>query len=603
MTHRKILNRITVSIILLFIQVNTFAASFENLPIKIELPNGEVLQLYTSGNEFAHRVHDKDGYTVVKGDDGFVYYAIRNNSGDLVASVYRVGIINPKELNIPIGLSILEEKYREKQNLYNKDFKSVNLKNILTKNSDKTYRIKSNSKQTFNNIVIYISFPDALTMNKTKSAYDTIFNGVKTVSLNNYYHEVSYGALTMKSTFFPTKESESLTYVADNDRSYFQPYNATTNVLGYMNSDQHTGREQNLLANAINSLKQSIENLFTADDIDIDNDGYVDNITFIIQGSCDGWSDLLWAHRWSLYTQEVYIHNKRVMAYAFEPENQVVVSTLCHEMFHVLGAPDLYHYNDDDLTPVGKWDLMGSGTGHMGAYMKYAYGGWINEIPLITQPGIYTLNSLSSTTPNNICYRINSSNKDEYFVLEYRKKGGIYENSIYGSGIVAYRINEKIYSNGNRNGPPDEVYVYRPYGSLVENGNIEQSYFSADARRTMIGGTLLVTPFMSDGTDGLLRIKNISAAGESITFEVSSLPNVSADENIYDTTERVYSNKNKIIMLDVTKGSSISIWSTLGVCLINANSIISNKLEYTLPQCGVYIVRINNKSYKLMVNF
>ena len=72
------------------------------------------------------------------------------------------------------------------------------------------------------------------------------------------------------------------------------------------------------------------------------------------------------------------------------------VGVLCHEMFHSLGAPDLYHYTSDGISPVGSWDLMENNANppqHMGAYMKYKYGNWISTIPTISTSGTYTLKS------------------------------------------------------------------------------------------------------------------------------------------------------------------------------------------------------------------
>ena len=96
---------------------------------------------------------------------------------------------------------------------------------------------------------------------------------------------------------------------------------------------------------------------------------------------------MLWAHRWTLFSQNVYINGKRVYDYTFQPEGQVAVRTICHEMFHALGAPDLYHYtNQGVISPAGTWDIMDGGSGHMLAYMKWKYSNhsWINNIPEIT---------------------------------------------------------------------------------------------------------------------------------------------------------------------------------------------------------------------------
>ena len=48
--------------------------------------------------------------------------------------------------------------------------------------------------------------------------------------------------------------------------------------------------------------------------------------------------------------------------------------------------------------------------------------------------------------------------------LEYRRKQGLYEVNTPGvdNGLLVYRINTCC--GGNADGPPDEVYIYRPGG-------------------------------------------------------------------------------------------------------------------------------------------
>lgn len=97
---------------------------------------------------------------------------------------------------------------------------------------------------------------------------------------------------------------------------------------------------------------------------------------------------------------------------------------LCHEMSHTLGTYDLYHVNDD-LNPVGVWDLMSDNLKtpqQMSAYTKYRYCKWIDEIPEISTPGTYTLNPVGGSSKENIAYKINPTGSDEYFIVEYRKK-------------------------------------------------------------------------------------------------------------------------------------------------------------------------------------
>ena len=147
-------------------------------------------------------------------------------------------------------------------------------------------------------------------------------------------------------------------YQDQNPRNYYQPYNEVTNPNGYQNDNQSRTREHNLLRDAI----EFIENQVPSDlDIDSNNDGYIDNVTFLVRGSPGAWASLLWPHRWALYSHDVYINGSRVYDYNLNMEvgGYFTVGTLSHEFFHSLGAPDLYHYWDDTApVAVGGWDVM-----------------------------------------------------------------------------------------------------------------------------------------------------------------------------------------------------------------------------------------------------
>ncbi len=200
------------------------------------------------------------------------------------------------------------------------------------------------------------------------------------------------------------------------------------------------------------------------------------------------------------------------------------VGVLAHEMFHVLGAPDLYHYTDNGISPVGYWDLMEWNMNppqHMSCYMKYKYGKWIGSIPTIGA-GTYTLNPLTSSSQN--CYKILSPvASTQYYVVEFRKDEGTFESSLPGSGLLVYRINTKAY--GNASGPPDEVYVYRPGGTTTIDGNVINAYFSSESSRTAINSGTDPSGFLSNGVNGGLNLSAIgSAAGSTITFTNNTAP-------------------------------------------------------------------------------
>ncbi len=214
--------------------------------------------------------------------------------------------------------------------------------------------------------------------------------------------------------------------------------------------------------------------------------------------------------------------------------------------------PDLYRYFNTAIDPCGSWDIMSSGNAHMTNYMKYKYGQWISSIPEISSDGTYWL-KVSSSPTNNV-YKIKSPRSvREYFVLEFRKKAGFYESELPGSGLIVYRINERV--SGNVSGPPDEIYVFRPDGTLWNNGRSSRAFFSSDSGRTAIDDTTNPVSFLSDGLPGGLSIKNIgSANGDSIQFDVKIVPGVSL-ANDYSASKTTYS------WVDISKsGTAIQNW-------------------------------------------
>jgi M6 family metalloprotease-like protein len=479
-----------------------YAAWFDELPTTVNNADGTEISCYASGDEYFNWLHDADGFTIIAGEDGNYYYA--ELSGETIAaSAHRVGQVNPVSIGLTPWLKIPKHEYLLKREAF-------------WEGTDRSVRAPHIG--TLNNLVVYIRFSDQPEFTVPRYVYDSRFNNPDGVSMKHYFYEVSYEQLLIESHHYPiTDLLSNLSYVDQYPRSYYLPYHAVNNPNGYQNDNQRRLREHTLLMNAVNYIEEEVPVDMV---IDGDGDGLVDNVCFIIRGSSGNWADLLWAHRWVLYSFDVYIHGKQVFDYTFQPENQNNTKTLCHEMFHVLGAPDLYHYTSTGFTPVGPWDLMQSGFGHMGAFMKYKYANqnWIAELPEITVGGTYTLNPI--TSPENNAFKIASPNHaSQYFVVEYRKRQGLYESSLPGDGLLVYRINPAA-GNGNAGGPPDEVYIYRRNGTTISDGNINQAHFSLNASRTAINDDTNPGSFLQNGSPGGLNIFNISAIGETISFDI-----------------------------------------------------------------------------------
>jgi len=341
--------------------------------------------------------------------------------------------------------------------------------------------------------------------------------------MKNYFQAASYQQLTIESHFYPAPNGTTIVcYVDSLPRNYYRPLSAG-NTIGYdpNDDDERTMREHTLLANCINSIASGIPETI---DFDGDDDGYVDNVCFIVQGSPDGWAELLWPHRWSLYSATAFLHGAQVWDFNLQLETFLTsegASVLSHEMFHSLGAPDLYRYYDSTITPIGGWDLMASNSNppqHMSAWMKFRYGQWLPTPTMITQSGEYSLSPVATSSTNNI-YRVPSWRNNESFLLEYRKPGSYYDQTLPGTGLLVYRLDNR--EEGNASGPPDELYIYRPGGTdNLINGTLSQAAFSANNNRTMLNESTSPTPFLGNGASGGLNLYDVGQIGDTITFKI-----------------------------------------------------------------------------------
>ncbi len=506
--------RVSVLIILILAGYQWLTAAYlTDVPVQVNQPDGNVINCFASGDEYHNWLHDADGYTIIQSPiTGYYTYAIQ--TGDTVsASDFIVGITDPQIAGLTPGINISESEYQQRR--------VEAFPEMLTRNAPTT--------GTINNIVIFIHFADQSEFGQNISVYNGLFNGIAS-SMKTYFGEVSYNQLVVNSTFYPAANNDFVvSWQSSYPRSYYLPY-STSNTNGYHNTAEWQSREHALLRNAVNAVSQQIPDNLT---IDANSDGKVDNVVFIINGPTSAWSTLLWPHKWELSTgNNVYINNKRVYEYNLQIRDNVGidnVGVLCHEFCHTLGFPDLYVYPPHvNYKPVDMWDVMAVTSRtpvHMSAYMKWKYGHWIPQLPVISTQQTYTLNPL--TSPNNNVYKINSPNPtDEYFIVEYRDVNGTFESALANmggtSGMLIYRINPA--GDGNAEGPPYEVYIYRPGGTTSTTGMIQNASYSTPSGRVEINHTTNPTPFLSNGSGGGLQLYVMGPNESTISFRIGPPP-------------------------------------------------------------------------------
>lgn len=500
---------LTSLLVFCFITIN--AAPFKNVEKILIQPDGTELHCYASGDEFYSRLHDKDGYTIIQAESGYFVYATKNDQGEIIATQHIAGKSDPKSLGLVPNIKISQKDYFKRRD----NMKTTPMRDHSGLNHG-----------VYNNLVVFIKFQGDTDLKTTQAKIDSMFNnnGYYDISMNNYFRKATYDQLAMKSFCYPKADGNKVIAYEDiYPRNYYRPYNANSNPDGYQ-PEERGPREFALLKRAIEYIAPEVPDTLN---LDRNNDGLIDNVIFVVKGNVSDWSDLLWPHMWEMHGEEAYIHNKRVGSFNFQLETSTyfTVSTLCHEMAHSLGFPDLYHYeeNYDHLSPTGPWDLMCNNSNppqHSTAYMKYKYGTWIDDIPVIDY-GTYTLEANSWEGGRRNCYKIPSSDPDQFYLLEYRNKDNIFEKGLPDGGLLIYRLDRRfngcIYYNGDK--ILDELYIFRPGGTAKKDGNINSAAFSADANKTQFNSNTDPYPFLNkDKRDYELNICNISAKGDQLTF-------------------------------------------------------------------------------------
>ena len=513
--------------LLTFASFQAQAVYVERMPVNQIQPNGDTLHFFVTGDECYHRYHDAANYTIVQNHAGYWVYAMPDGQGSIQPSHYLVGAANPADLGLTPGLKISYDEWLKRRHAWD-------IPQQYQRSMPKT---SGRNHGDYCNLVIFIRFADDTAYTRPLNQIDRMFSDssrVSSSSVYNFFKRVSYNKLFVRTYYAPTPDSNTiLSYQSPHPRAYYMPYNED-NTIGYTDYDDRTQREFDLLVGAVNYINDSAP-LPTEYVLDNDNDGFIDNVNFVVKGSYTGWSDLLWPHKWNLYGHDVYINGKQVNTFNFAlegaGEDYFGSSTFCHEMFHSLGAPDLYrYYVGTDVTPVGSWDLMAGNAKppqHMSAYLKYKYGNWLDSIPLITEPGTYTLYSVGDSMPEgNIIYRFPSSDPNQFYVCEYRDNTEIFETKLSGKGLLIYRIDTRFEGNAGYNGEDylDEVWLFRP-GSDDNNttGQLAEAFFAPNRNRREFSPSTNPHPYLSDNSRDLtFSISDISTPGNTIRFRYTN---------------------------------------------------------------------------------
>ncbi len=516
---------------LLFLCNLLWSAPLRNVPTILEQPDGTKYSCFMTGDEYYHRAHDKDGFTIIKDlDTGWHVYAQKQGQ-DLVPSPYIPGVDDPASRGLAHHLmpdeSILRQRFQHWRG----------------PNRDEYGRAPTIG--TIENLCVFVRFAGETEFGQPVQLYSDMHNSSSIASMRGYFLEESAGQLTVNSTFYPTTPATMVVSWQDpNPRNYYYPQSAA-NPMGYpagpVGDPDRFGwiRLHTMFSNAVNFIAPMVPPGMM---IDADGDMLVDNVSFICRGNADATSALFWPHFWQMNAYAAvpptFINMFQAVDYNFSLQYQdplyvgygggIDAAEISHEFSHTIGFPDLYNYTWSGVNPCGYWDLMDycyQVPQHHLAYLKWKYGGWFagpNPLP----PGgtACTLNAVATSPFDHYMFQMPTG---EQVWVEYRKAMGLYETRVPNSGLIFYRVDQTLFPWGNAGGPPNEVYVYRPFVSTMPpDGNINWAAFAWELSMTAFNTLTDPNPF-SQNTPGFIANMNIhsieSNASAQMNFVVGTV--------------------------------------------------------------------------------
>lgn len=451
---------------------------------KVKQPDGTEITVRLCGDERLNWLETEDGYKLLRNEQNFIVYAVNNESGDLVPSniIYRESNVNSHILKSNLNIS-KEATFSKAQ--------------IMKAQQKAPYSTESNAifprEGKRNLLMLLVNFSDTETTIDRQTIDNMMnqegYNGIG--SFKDYILEASDGKLDITTTV-----TDWINISKSHDYFYDNEYGTNTHEL------------------ILEALKL-IDNEYDFTKYDNDNDGYIDGIMVMHQGTGQE-STLNKNDIWSHSSQLSYFEpnaSKRTFdgkifnAYTVEPELvkeydgnivQTTIGVFCHEFTHNLGAPDYYDTSETGWIGTGRWDLMANGSWNgdngdrpamINAYQRIDFG-WLPEPEVLAED--MEIKDLEAVNISKKVYKITTNESYDYFLIENRQKSANeFEAGLLGSGLLIYHINQDFYNkynNDNKINSTKEQSVYVvAANSSTEPGEIPSTYGTINSYNALWG--------------------------------------------------------------------------------------------------------------------
>ena len=532
---------------MLFAAARLMAIPANPKSVDIPQPDGTIITLLMHGDEFRHFMTTADGFTVVKGKDGFYRYADKGADGQLKATNTIARNIAERDETHLSFLANRKKMISPEMTSYQKEMKD----RALQMQRDYTSLGKRKNRagmlwdpidySTFKGLVILVEFSDRkFSLDDPKSFYQRL-------TYEKNLHDTS-------REYYPVDVTGSARdYFYDNSLGIFDP---TFNVVGpvqiNVKSTDIGGNKVSptTMANVFKKVFAKIDSEVDFSEYDLDNNGYIDMCYFIFAGYGSyipgNNENYLWPHANDLshiarsyglrydkkyfgrYACSVELQDEE--AYADRHQYLDGIGTMCHEFSHVLGLAD--HYDVDyeengESEHPGVWDIMSGGSYLNNGITPAGYNAFERYVLGFTTPGEinaegnYALNPFDTS---NECLILQSGTQNELFFIENRQQQG-WDSYLPGHGMLVWRANladSYAWKNNMVNVSPNNMHF--ELLNAAPGRNLETEYAPFPGRSNNTDLTTVTSPSLvsSKKTEAPYNLYDITESAEGIiSFEAS----------------------------------------------------------------------------------
>ncbi|HEU0133387.1 MAG TPA: M6 family metalloprotease domain-containing protein, partial [Allosphingosinicella sp.] len=433
---------------------------FINEEFTFTQPDGSLLRVRGTGNQYSARFETLDGFTVVKDPvSGFYHYARPSEQdGGLAPSGVRVGAADPRRLDLAEGLRASRESTRfaaERSGLSRGSSRWQRrraerrdaLRLAAASEGIRAAPPRRRTVGTYVGLTLLIDFDDqpgtipreeveAFCNQQGYSGYGN--HG----SVRDYFHDISGGALEYTNIVMPY-------YRARQRRDYY------------------TKKEVPQPERAVELIREALASLvaggFQPDGLTSDEEDFVYALNVFYAGTrVNNHKEGLWPHEYHLPTPFELGPGKKIHDYQItDMTDELSLGTFCHENGHLIcDFPDLYDEGGQS-NGAGMFCLMGSGgsgdrrknPAQVGAYLKQA-AGWASQTVML-QPGLPGGQQVTLRAARNE-FAVHRRNDTEYYVIENRVSGGR-DATLGANGLAIWHVDETG-SNEHELGLPGRHY-------------------------------------------------------------------------------------------------------------------------------------------------